>query len=573
MEHSGSPTRRPEDGTRTNSYSTVTNQQNDQEEGDDAEQSLEEEDILELLLPNDVVEVDSDTPITISSISLLNEEIDKIRDPWQNSLIVKLMGRSSSYTYLMDKLKSIWKPSGTFLGIDLGNHFFLLKFQEMLDLNKVLNEGPWFVGMNFLVIPRWEPDFQPKKANILTTVVWARLHNLPIEYYDHQILRRIGNKLGKVLKIDVHTANGDRGRFALLCVQIDMATPLVAKLLVGSILIKIAYEGINAICFHCGLIGHKASECPNHVQINPPIATLVDRGQTVSTLIKQPTTSIIDSNLSTLIALHDNLFECLRECHIPPLESVPSIPSSFEAPNLSLDVPPVTTQFVALTYNPHVLRLHTLLPCSILTSSNMPLETISPPLSSIITSSSPIAQSPPKPHHVPSNFSPTNPSPQCSQPNKSPPNTSYPLPIDQCERSATNQLVHGDHKRVLQSGRPTDQNAPTRPNPCTGMVQSRDNEHLDESCSISTTTSSSATSPDDDRQLPIHPIHPCNRLPSSTDSDEPSGHAQVGTTTNRSAGIGITNGGHISPCATLTNNRSTTTNLNSMGDYSLGSSQ
>ncbi|KAI8031517.1 hypothetical protein LOK49_LG01G02367 [Camellia lanceoleosa] len=189
MEHGSSPARRPEDGTRTKGYSTVTNQQNDQEEGDDAEQSPEEEDLLErhlrkkgntlvsnvsasrssrealssplslkdclessILLPNDMVEVDSNTPTTIPSISLSKEEIIRIRDPWQNSLIVKLMGQSLGYTYLIDKLKSIWKSSGTFLGINLGNHFFLLKFQEMLELNKVLNEGPWFVARTFLAI-------------------------------------------------------------------------------------------------------------------------------------------------------------------------------------------------------------------------------------------------------------------------------------------------------------------------------------------------------------------------------------------------------------------------------------
>ncbi|GMP89185.1 hypothetical protein CsSME_00040863 [Camellia sinensis var. sinensis] len=217
------------------------------------------------LLPNVVVEEVSDSDTSVPSIALSKEEIDRIRNPWQNSLIVKLMGRSLGYTYLMDRLKNIWKLNSTFFGIDLGNHFFLMKFQDAADLNKVLNEGLWFVGKNFLAIRCWELDFQPEKASFSTTVVWVRLHSLPSEYYDHQILRRIGIKLGKVLKVDFHTENGDRGRFSRLCVQIDLGKPLIAKLSVGSILIKIAYEGINAICFHCGMIGHKSSECPSQV--------------------------------------------------------------------------------------------------------------------------------------------------------------------------------------------------------------------------------------------------------------------------------------------------------------------
>ncbi|KAI7985130.1 Uncharacterized protein LOK49_LG14G02120 [Camellia lanceoleosa] len=290
---------------RTLNYSTVTNQQHDQEEGNEAEKSREEEDLLERhsrkkgnvldglvsvtrsfkealsspfhlisstkqpdLPPNVVVEEVSNSDSSIPSIALSKEEIDRIRNPWQNSLIVKLMGRSLGYTYLMDRLKNIWKLNSTFIGIDLGNHFFLMKFQDVADLNKVLNEGPWFVGRNFLAIRHWEPDFQPEKASLSTIVVWIRLHSLPIEYFDNQILRRIGNKLGKVLKVDFYTENRDRGRFARLCIQIDMAKPLIAKLLVGSILIKIAYEGINAICFHCGMIGHKSNECPSQVHTN-----------------------------------------------------------------------------------------------------------------------------------------------------------------------------------------------------------------------------------------------------------------------------------------------------------------
>ncbi|THG12744.1 hypothetical protein TEA_006692 [Camellia sinensis var. sinensis] len=42
------------------------------------------------------------------------------------------------------KVKTLWKPAGTCHGLDLGNHFFLIKFQEEADLTKVLSNGPWF---------------------------------------------------------------------------------------------------------------------------------------------------------------------------------------------------------------------------------------------------------------------------------------------------------------------------------------------------------------------------------------------------------------------------------------------
>ncbi|XP_028077798.1 mucin-2-like [Camellia sinensis] len=171
----------------------------------------------------------------------------------------------------MSKLKSIWKPTSTFHGIDLGNHFDLINFNEALDLNKVLSDGPWFLGSNFLSVRRWEPDFQPTKASLSTTIVWARHHSLPIEYYDHFILRKIGNTLGKLHKMDIHTVNGDRGRFARLCIQIDLAKPLIAKITVRSSLVKVAYEGLSSVCFHCGLIGHRVGECQNTANKNTTV--------------------------------------------------------------------------------------------------------------------------------------------------------------------------------------------------------------------------------------------------------------------------------------------------------------
>ncbi|XP_028082879.1 uncharacterized protein LOC114284182 [Camellia sinensis] len=314
MEHDRAPARQPDDIVGTKIHSTVASSQQDHGgEDTDSERSVKEADLLERhhrklkdpvgdnvakprsfkdalthpfsltdgLEPLDLrataldlgaatLEV-SNLETTIPIIFLSKDEIDRIRDPWRSTLIVKLVGRNLGYNFFMSKLKSLWKPTSTFHGIDLGNHFYLIKFNEASDLNKVLSDGPWFVGSNFLSVRRWEPDFQPTKASLFTTIVWARLHSLPIEYYDHSILQKIRNTLGKLHKMDIHTVNGDRGRFARLCIQIDLAKPLIAKITVGSSLVRVAYEGLSSVCFHCGLIGHRVEEWQNTANKNTPV--------------------------------------------------------------------------------------------------------------------------------------------------------------------------------------------------------------------------------------------------------------------------------------------------------------
>lgn len=60
-----------------------------------------------------------------------------------------------------------------------------------------------------------------------------RLYELPIEYYHVEALQIIGNAIGKVLRIDIHTANESKGRFTCLCIQVDIGKPLVTTLLIG----------------------------------------------------------------------------------------------------------------------------------------------------------------------------------------------------------------------------------------------------------------------------------------------------------------------------------------------------
>ena len=95
-------------------------------------------------------------------------------------------------------------------------------------------DGPWFVGDHYLHVQAWEADFHPRMAKISTTTVWIRLEQLPIEYYHLEFLKHVGNKLGKLLKIDAVTSAAMRGHFARLCVQVNIAYPLPKRVKIGA---------------------------------------------------------------------------------------------------------------------------------------------------------------------------------------------------------------------------------------------------------------------------------------------------------------------------------------------------
>ncbi|KAA8520632.1 hypothetical protein F0562_014888 [Nyssa sinensis] len=149
-------------------------------------------------------------------------------------------------------------PTGDFEAIDLGNGYFLFKFDNMEDCVHVFTGAPWVIMDHYLTVRRWQPNFQPSAAQVLETAVWVRLPELPIEYYDEKILVEIGKCIGKPIIID---ANTPVGKHARICVEIDLTKPLETMFELGSNRFIFEYESIHSVCFYCGRMRHTKETC------------------------------------------------------------------------------------------------------------------------------------------------------------------------------------------------------------------------------------------------------------------------------------------------------------------------
>ncbi|CAN1161705.1 hypothetical protein LINPERHAP2_LOCUS24091 [Linum perenne] len=120
------------------------------------------------------------------------------------------------------KIPQLWARQGKVEIFDVGWGYYVVRFKTLADQDRACFGGPWMV--------------------ILTT---------------------IGNRIGKTIRIDHTTLQGNRGNFARIYVEVDLAKPLVSKYRLRHRVRRVEYEGLHVICFSCGCYGHQQEHCPS----------------------------------------------------------------------------------------------------------------------------------------------------------------------------------------------------------------------------------------------------------------------------------------------------------------------
>lgn len=82
------------------------------------------------------------------------------------------------------------------------------------------------VGENYLHVRRWKANFVAESAVINSMPVWVRFPSLPVEYFTESWLRKARDQIGRTIKVDSTTLAVVRGRFARVCVKVDLNKPL-----------------------------------------------------------------------------------------------------------------------------------------------------------------------------------------------------------------------------------------------------------------------------------------------------------------------------------------------------------
>ncbi|KAG5124795.1 hypothetical protein JHK82_031532 [Glycine max] len=206
------------------------------------------------------------------------------------------------------------RPRFNEVGHKMGR-FKLLTFTLAGDYNFALLEGMWMVANHYLILQRWRPLFLMNVEKEKNVAIWIQIQRLPIELYNDVFLNKIGSSLGKFLKVDRLTSIHYRGKFARICVELDLEKPLEMHIYVRGHKLYLEYEGLHSICFWCGLVRHKKDQCREVVEVMsrfPLEKQVEDEVVVVEPLLE---TSLKErANINAIIANQPNIVTVNQDC-------------------------------------------------------------------------------------------------------------------------------------------------------------------------------------------------------------------------------------------------------------------
>ncbi|MBA0710803.1 hypothetical protein Golax_010069, partial [Gossypium laxum] len=136
------------------------------------------------------------------SIWFSKQEKTCICRKWEKALIIKLFSKTFGYQYLLFKINQIWKPSNALQLIELGFCFF---------------------GVNFMCVDDF--DIIAKEATFHSVVVWVRIIELPLEYYDSEVLVKIDHSIGTLLPANNAVSSEMRVKYDRFRIQVNIMDP------------------------------------------------------------------------------------------------------------------------------------------------------------------------------------------------------------------------------------------------------------------------------------------------------------------------------------------------------------
>jgi 14-3-3 protein epsilon len=143
---------------------------------------------------------------------------------------------------------------------------FLFQFAHALDMEAVLQGGPWSFNNQMLILERVGLGVQIENIPLYHVDFWVQVHNLPTGLMAERVGKTLANYIGTFVEYDKNNKGSFWREYMRLKVRVDIRQPLKKESRVKNqggawCTVKFKYEKLGVFCFVCGIIGHGENRC------------------------------------------------------------------------------------------------------------------------------------------------------------------------------------------------------------------------------------------------------------------------------------------------------------------------
>lgn len=91
---------------------------------------------------------------------------------------------------------------------DIGGIKYSFVFYHPMDLQKVLDGGPWSFKHSMLLYNKLQQNGDPKEMQLNDVKIWVQVYDVPNGFISENILQSIGNYIGQYIKSDPANIDG-----------------------------------------------------------------------------------------------------------------------------------------------------------------------------------------------------------------------------------------------------------------------------------------------------------------------------------------------------------------------------
>nr|GEV24608.1 hypothetical protein [Tanacetum cinerariifolium] len=147
---------------------------------------------------------------------------------------------------------------------------------SMDGLDAMLENGPWFIRNNPLILKKWHPNENLLKEDVSTVLVWVKLYGVPVMAFNEDGLSAIATKQGTPLMLDSYTFDMSmqswcRSSYTRVMVElradmelkdnIVMVMPKITREGHYTCNVRVEYEWKPLRCSSCKIFRHIHEEC------------------------------------------------------------------------------------------------------------------------------------------------------------------------------------------------------------------------------------------------------------------------------------------------------------------------